>query len=448
MLSSLPESIAFAYEPIRQIGEGANGETWLLLHRVKKSQAVLKFLKYLSAADFKSVELFQREAELLKSVSVEGVPEFYAYCTDADGNGFLLQEYIPYPSLQSLLDEGKVFAEREALEVALRIAYILVRLQDDYSPPIIHRDIKPSNVLYHRQDKAVWLIDFGSVANPQKRTGGSTIAGTFGYMPPEQMLGDVAIQSDYYALGATILHLITGVFPGDMPSQGYQLDIEKILRDKAPKTSPAVRGLLASLLSPDIERRPQTAKALCDAIQNAIDKPRPGILERFSRWIGERIVRFVGGHGVSIGKNGEIVIYSGELPALWMTSEGALRRVLPIRNNDVSHLGNFEHLPPSRYQLDYTFEARGKTWFGTVEVEEELLPWEYRRRIGLKSGGGDAYRSVVFGNEGMMCKVVHHRFVPQSNAIYSVYMPKVPPGSGRAPTSDPSRPQGATIGAP
>ena len=94
MLSKLPDSIAFEYELGKKIGEGANGETWLVNHKVKRIPAVLKLLRSLGDTDFKTEELFQREAELLKSVHVQGVPAFYDYTTDDQGNGYLIQEYI------------------------------------------------------------------------------------------------------------------------------------------------------------------------------------------------------------------------------------------------------------------------------------------------------------------------------------------------------------------
>ena len=404
VFNELPESIAFDYTPVRQIGEGANGETWLLSHRATKDQVVLKFLKYLSATDFKAVELFQREAELLKSVNVTGVPRFYSYCTDAQGNGFLLQEFVPHPSLQSFLDEGTVFDEGEALHIALRIACILARLQDDYSPPIIHRDIKPSNVLYQRQEQAVWLIDFGSVANPQKRTGGSTIAGTFGYMPPEQMLGDVALQSDYYALGATILHLITGVFPGDMSSHGYQIDLDDILREKVPNATQGLRDLLTSLLSPNVGSRPQNAQNLCDAIQNAIVNPQKSLWDRIRLWFDNPSAkgsRSAGsGDAISV-KNGEIVLHQGNYPFFTRFAEGVVR----------SNRFTGDHC----IQFEYTFEVGGRTWCSSsIQNLSQVTAW--MREF-------DANSVSRRGNEPAKCKVMYNRFCPSKCELHSLYLP-------------------------
>ena len=104
-------------------------------------------------------------------------------------------------------------------------------------------------ILYDDYNHKVYLIDFGSVTHPQKKTGGSTIAGTFGYMPPEQMVNDVVIQSDYYAIGATLLHMITGVFPGNMSSEMFQIDFVPIIKEKAPETTDSTIHILQKLLS-------------------------------------------------------------------------------------------------------------------------------------------------------------------------------------------------------
>ena len=263
MLNDIPKSLSFEYEFLNKIGEGANGETWLVKNRINKTRAAIKCLKLNTIEDLKAVELFEREVKLLQSIHVSGVPRFYQYIDDkASNRSYLVQEYIPAPSIQSMLDNNIIFSEDETLFVAQKLAQIIYQLQTFYSPPIIHRDIKPSNILYDRKLRSVYLIDFGSVAHPEKRSGGSTVAGSLGYMPPEQLIGDVDIQSDYYAIGATMLHMLTGVFPGTISSNIYQLEFDDVLNEKAPKTSRPMRLLLSSLLSADTDKRPQTAEAL------------------------------------------------------------------------------------------------------------------------------------------------------------------------------------------
>ena len=266
---SIPEKLDYDYLFLEKIGEGANGETWLARHRFENRLAAIKCLKLDKIDDIKTIELFERESELLKSVHVDGVPLFFDYYSPANnGRGYLVQEYIQAPSVQSLLDQNGVFTESQTLGIAERIAEILYHLESEYQPPIIHRDIKPSNILYRASDGMVYLIDFGAVANPQKRTGGSTVAGTFGYMAPEQIMGNVEIQSDYYALGATMLHMIIGVPPYELDSELFKIDIERAFADKQVHVSQKMKNLLSMLLSPEIDKRPQNGLELMNAIRS------------------------------------------------------------------------------------------------------------------------------------------------------------------------------------
>ncbi len=83
-----------------------------------------------------------------------------------------------------------------------------------HSRGIIHRDIKPANVIFNGEAK---LADFGVVMEGKMSTnGGSTIAGTPGYMAPEQWLGQASERSDIYGIGTTLLYLLTGKNPETM----------------------------------------------------------------------------------------------------------------------------------------------------------------------------------------------------------------------------------------
>ncbi len=288
MQNQFPDELTFEYDLIKKIGEGSNGETWLAKSRITNMRVAVKCLKIGMIENLKAAELFMREAALLQSIQVQGVPRFYkSISPEQTGQGFLIQEFIDAPSIQDLLDSGTVFSESETLLIAEKVARILRQLQTQYQPPIIHRDLKPSNILCNCQTNEVWIIDFGSVANPQKRTGGSTVAGTFGYMPPEQIMGNVDIQADYYALGATMLHMMTGVMPSEMSSNVYQLDFEPTLAEKAPNTSNKTIDLLKKLLDPNPENRPASANELIQLmmITNENGKTqKKSLLARIKDW--------------------------------------------------------------------------------------------------------------------------------------------------------------------
>ena len=275
-----PLILAFDYTVLKLLGEGANGKTWLGRSKVDGNLVAIKELKLAVMEDLKSLELFKREAETLQSITVPGVPRFYGsvfaedYASSFAENGekacYLIQEYVPYSSISEILESEGKFSEEKTLAIMEKLASILLILQTQYSPPIIHRDIKPSNLLCEADDInniKLALIDFGAVANPQKRTGGSTIAGTFGYMAPEQLQGECSIQSDYYAMGATAVHMLTNVSPYTMPSDVFKLNYKPTLLEEAPKTSKYMIELLDFLLAAKASERPKDAKELLAAIK-------------------------------------------------------------------------------------------------------------------------------------------------------------------------------------
>ena len=274
-----PQRIALMYRYERILGEGSNGKTYLATDRKTGKQVAIKALKLVQSENFKSFELFKREAQTLSSIHVPGVPQFYqSILSKTLGDEcYIIQEYINAPSIQRYLDAGRVFSESETLTIMQKVASILHILHSQYSPPVIHRDIKPSNLLCRlpeESDTASWqamqlyLIDFGAVANAHSNSDKSTIAGTIGYMAPEQNFGESLPQTDLYALGATALHMLTGVAPYDMDYDTYSLKYEEALNQYAPKTSAGMRELLGRLLNYAIDKRPATSADLMRMIAN------------------------------------------------------------------------------------------------------------------------------------------------------------------------------------
>jgi serine/threonine protein kinase len=211
------------------LGRQTGRRTFLARDLQTERSVVLKLLLFGPDFTWDDLKLFEREAEVLKSIDLPTIPQ-YLDCFDADtelGKGFVLvQTYIEAKSLQTWLDAGRTFSEEDLISIATQLLTILDYLHHR-QPAVIHRDIKPSNILLGDRSGnspgQVYLVDFGSV---KTAANGSTITvvGTYGYMPPEQFGGQTTPASDLYALGATIICLATGQHPSELPHRDMRID--------------------------------------------------------------------------------------------------------------------------------------------------------------------------------------------------------------------------------
>jgi len=320
-----PQILSLDYQYEQLLGEGANGRTWLARDRKTGFRVAIKELKL--SSDPKALELFEREAEVLQSVNIKGVPKFYNSIISPilGETSYIVQEYILHNSLQSALDSGQTFDEPTVIKLIDAVAAILQALQTQYVPPIIHRDIKPANILYNINSDGtveVWLIDFGAVANPQKQSGGSTIAGTFGYMAPEQLQGAAAIQSDFYALGATALHLLTGVSPYNIECETFKLKYEPILEQKVPNASSIIKDFLAATLAPNANDRPSTAIEIRKLLSGQNKDNEVQIIDRQT----SSIIEFLKSKFLRLFSSKDLAT----TPSKWVTNDGIIHTITGI----------------------------------------------------------------------------------------------------------------------
>ncbi|HEX8700342.1 MAG TPA: protein kinase, partial [Myxococcaceae bacterium] len=159
-------------------------------------------------------------------------------------------------------------------ELARQVLEILVYLHG-LSPKIIHRDLKPANIM-RRPSGELALVDFGAARDLVRgATHRSTLVGTFGYMPPEQLGGTVDETSDLYALGATLIHLLSRKAPDELLRSGMEIAFED-----AVNVSPGLKAFLARLIERDRARRFPSATAALQAL-DALDHSRPQPVSHF-----------------------------------------------------------------------------------------------------------------------------------------------------------------------
>jgi len=236
------------------------------------------------------------KVETLKNLTHPLIPRYLNYfeVNLPTIKGFaLVQTYIPAQTLEQYLQSGRTFTEAEVKQIAKALLEILVYLHGLY-PPVIHRDIKPSNILLgDRSGNSVgqlYLVDFGSVQTVlATETGTRTVVGTYGYMPPEQFGGRTVAASDLYSLGATLIYLVTGNHPADLPQKDFRIQFEQ-----AANLSPSFSNWLRSMIEPSLERRFSSASAGLAALE----KPQPTNLPAL-------VVSKPDGSKIQLTKNGD-----------------------------------------------------------------------------------------------------------------------------------------------
>jgi serine/threonine protein kinase len=246
------------YELVELLGEGGSGITYRAIRLADQTSVAIKVLSLRHLQDWKQLELFEREAQVLSQICHPQIPQYleYFHVDTPDNRAFyIVQQLAPGKPLTEWVQSGWRGTEAEIKDIARQLLEILQYLHQQ-SPPLIHRDIKPHNII-RSDDGQVFLVDFGAVQNVYQNTllKGSTVAGTYGYMSPEQFRGSAVPASDLYGLGATVLYLLTHRSPADLPQERLKLKF----RDHV-NISELFAGWLEMMLEPNIVDRFSTAE--------------------------------------------------------------------------------------------------------------------------------------------------------------------------------------------
>ncbi|MEM9004454.1 MAG: serine/threonine-protein kinase [Cyanobacteria bacterium P01_F01_bin.86] len=254
------------YRILSVLGQGGSGITYEAEESQTGQRVALKELSLKGISDWKKLQLFEREAKILENLDHPAIPSYLDYfqIDTADNRFFyIVQELAEGKSLADLVAAEKRFPETEVRRIALEVLQILQYLHG-LNPLVIHRDIKPQNIIC-KEDGQIFLVDFGAVQTVHRETTafGSTVVGTYGYMPPEQFRGQAYPTTDLYGLGATLLHLLTHRNPADLP----QSRLQYVFRPYANISEPFAKWL-DGLLEPLAEDRFDAASTAIAALTN------------------------------------------------------------------------------------------------------------------------------------------------------------------------------------
>lgn len=223
----------------------------------------IKEISFASAPSMQALSGFLKEGQLLRELSHPLIPRYVANFElggEDDKRLYLVHEEIEGDTLEDRLEVHR-FTPRQLLAIAKDVLEALVYLHGR-TPGIYHRDIRPGN-LVRRRDGRTMLANFGSARDLSVSSHGS-IVGVFGYVPPKQLVGLVDQTSDLYALGATLIHLISRRPPWEVASP-----MDALSRVVVPAS---VREFLEGLTAPEAKDRFASAE---EALQNLPRDEKP-----------------------------------------------------------------------------------------------------------------------------------------------------------------------------
>lgn len=213
--------------------------------------------------------LFEQEADLMQKLYHPNIPVL-ADRFMFDGRPVMVMEYVDGETLEERIIEANApLLEQQALGYGVQLCRVLhyLHMQD---PPIIYRDLKPPNVMITRADNIMKLIDFGVARTHKAGKSKDTIAmGSAGYAPPEQYgRGQTDARSDVYALGATLLHLMTNLPPVPLqpPQPGHISRIN-------PSVDEATERVVIKAMDLKREKRFHSCAEMEQALLACLDSP-------------------------------------------------------------------------------------------------------------------------------------------------------------------------------
>ncbi|WP_414754174.1 protein kinase domain-containing protein [Anabaena sp. CCY 9910] len=278
------------YVPLQTLGAGGFAQIYTVWDEKTQTEKVLKVLIEDSP---KALELFTQEAEVLVRLRHPGVPK-----VEADGHfqvnlsnpkprqlPCLVMEKINGPTLEEMLNKYPQGCPENL--VLNWLTQGIKILQELHKHQIIHRDIKPSNLMLRTPSPSVisqggtgWeqlvLIDFGGAkqfnTGRQRQESSSTRLFSSGYSPPEQVTGGhIGPSVDFYALGRTMIELLTGKYPPELedPQTGVLHWRNRVT------IRPELADLLDEMVHEDVRSRPANA-AMIQKRLTKINQPTSG----------------------------------------------------------------------------------------------------------------------------------------------------------------------------
>ncbi|PZD70559.1 Serine/threonine-protein kinase B [Acaryochloris thomasi RCC1774] len=240
----------------------------------------IKVVKTLFRDDEPYFSMFEREVSALRSFSHPAIPKLLVsdqFIVNLPGKykvyGFAMEK-IPGETLQKQLDSKRPIPSALGLDYLKQLSTVLHYI---HQHKLFHRDIKPSNIIL-KEDGQLALIDFGGVRSSISHTylakvasGDVTRLSSSGYTPPEQESGSAIPQSDIFALGRTVIYLLTGREPFELPID--EKTGQLLWREHAKKLDPRLANLLDRMTALAPGDRPTNTNEVLESTERLLHRP-------------------------------------------------------------------------------------------------------------------------------------------------------------------------------
>jgi hypothetical protein len=272
------------YQMIKLLGRGGMGCVMLARdEKTGRSVAIKSLLPEVAVTEV-SLRRFMREIQVAAALDHPNIVRFLESGTN-NGAVYLVTEYVEGSDAARLADaQGGRLPFREAIDI---VAQSLDALAYAHNKGYIHRDIKESNILISgtSPNYVAKLTDFGLAKSfTQSGMSGITMAGdmagTFAYMPPEQIrdFRNVRPTSDIYAIGMTAYSLLAGDTALDLGAHNDIAGTVKAifegkvipLRERAADVPQKVAEVIERALAKDPADRWQSAAAMRTALMHGV----------------------------------------------------------------------------------------------------------------------------------------------------------------------------------